>query len=79
MRANLSIRINFVGSIEFFRDAVLDDPRLSGMGPSPPIGVMPNDAVLADPRLGVESLVRLVKLKAIVDVSREIQGERSGV
>lgn len=41
---HLSIRISLVGSIELFRDAVLDDPRLGPMRPPPPLmGVMLNE------------------------------------
>lgn len=44
---HLSIRINFVGSIELFRDPVLVDPRLDE-GPSPPRGVMWNEKDIVD-------------------------------
>lgn len=45
--AYLSIRISFVGSIELFLDAVLDDPRL-GKAVSPPRGVMWNEKDIVD-------------------------------
>lgn len=60
---HLSIRMSFVGSIELFRDATLDDPRLDPRLDPVPI-------LVASPPMGV-----MLNVKDMVDKSTEIDGE----